>query len=113
MSFATQAIDFIAFLSYCTTEQGGRSTPVFNSGYRPQNKFEFSEMQTSGEQRILNKEIVYPGDKVEAEIKLLTTDFLENRLTEGMNFEFREGSKIIGTGEIKTIINERLKKASR
>jgi translation elongation factor EF-Tu-like GTPase len=70
-------------------------------------------MQTSGQQTFLDKEVAYPGDKVEAEIKLSSPDIFENKLTEGMNFDFREGSRIIGTGEIKAIINERLKKASR
>ncbi len=112
MSITTNTVDFIALLTYRTMEEGGRKTQVFKTGYRPQIKFEFSEMQSSGQQKFLDKEIVYPGDKVEVEIQLLTPDFFENKLTEGMNFEFREGSKIIGTGEIKLIINERLMKAS-
>ena len=113
MSEKTKRIDFVAALRYRTTEEGGRKTPVFNSGYRPQIKFEFSEMQTSGEQRFLNKETVYPGDTVDAEIEVLSSNIFENNLSEGMTFEFREGSKIIGAGTIKQIINVRLKKASR
>lgn len=112
MSIVTRTVDFVAVLKYRTTEQGGRMTPVYNSGYRPQIKFSFSEMQTSGQQRFLDKEEVFPGDTVIAEIQLLSPDFFENRLTEGMDFEFREGSRLIGTGEIREIINERLK-ASR
>ena len=41
--------DFIAILKYYTTEEGGRSNPA-RSGYRSQVKFEFEEMQTSGQQ---------------------------------------------------------------
>lgn len=106
-------VDFIAELQYLTTEQGGRNTPVFATGYRPQIKFDFNEMQTSGQLTIIDKEIVYPGDKVEAKIKILSPDYFANCLTEGMNFEFREGSKVIGTGEIKYIVNDKLEKASR
>jgi len=78
-------IDFIAELKYLTTEEGGRSMPAF-SGYRPQVKFDFAEMQTSGQQTFLNKEIVYPGDKVEAAMKIISVEFFANSLSEGMSF---------------------------
>jgi hypothetical protein len=103
--------DFIASLTYRTTEQGGRKTAA-KSGYRPQVKFDFTEMQTSGQQTFIDREFVFPGDSVDAEIKILSVEFFANSLTEGMNFEFREGSTIIGTGKIKHIINENLIKAS-
>jgi len=94
------------------TGQGGRKTPA-NSGYLPQVKFAFTEMQTSGQQTFINKETVYPGDKVDAKIKLLSTDHFAESLTEEMEFEFREGLTVIGTGKIKYIINDKLEKASR
>lgn len=103
--------DFIATLTYKTTEQGGRKTAA-KSGYRPQIKFEFEEMQTSGEQTFIGRGLVFPGDIVDAEIKILSVDYFANKLAENMEFEFREGTKIIGTGKIKHIINEKLKKAS-
>jgi|SRR5690554_1662063 hypothetical protein len=104
--------DFIATLTYKTTEQGGRRTSAQN-GYRPQVKFDFDEMQTSGQQTFINRELVFPGDTVDAEIKILSVDHFANRLTEKMKFEFREGETVIGTGIIKHIINDKLKKASR
>lgn len=104
--------DFIAKLTYKTVEQGGRATPT-NSGYRPQVKFDFTEMQTSGQQTFIDKETVFPGDTVDAKIKILSPDYFANCLTEGMTFEFREGAKVIGTGEIKYIVNNKLEKASR
>ena len=105
-------VDFIAELQYLTTEQGGRKTPA-NSGYRPQVKFDFAEMQTSGQQTFIDKETVYPGEKVDAKIKILSPDYFADCLTEGMNFEFREGTTLIGTGQIKYIVNDKLEKASR
>src|SRR5690554_4582358 len=105
-------VDFIAELQYLTTEQGGRKTPA-NSGYRPQVKFNFAEMQTSGQQIFIDKETVYPGEKVDAKIKILSPDYFADCLTEGMNFEFREGPTLIGTGQIKYIVNDKLEKASR
>lgn len=63
--------DFIAELKYKTTEDGGRKTPAF-SGYRPQVKFPFSEMQTSGQQKFIDKKSVNPGDTVNAEVSILS-----------------------------------------
>jgi hypothetical protein len=57
--------------------------------------------------------VVYPGESVTAEIEILAVDFFAGQLTEGMDFEFREGSRIIGVGTISKILNERLKKTSR
>lgn len=103
--------DFIAELEY--KSEGGRTTPAM-SGYRPQIKFEFDEMQTSGQQQFINRKLVFPGDKVIAEINILSVDHFANKLEEGMEFEFREGSRIIGNGKILTIVNSKLKKeASR
>lgn len=110
--FDNSSADFIATLTYNTTEQGGRKTPA-KTGYRPQVKFYFEEMRTSGQQTFIDRELVFPGDTVEAEIKILSVDHFANRLTEKMQFEFREGTKVIGKGIIKHIINDKLKKASR
>ena len=105
-------VDFIAELTYFTTEQSGRKAPA-TSGYRPQVKFDFTENQTSGQQTFIDKEIVYLGEKVLAKIKVISPHFFEDSLEVGMKFEFREGATVIGVGELKHIINDRLKKASR
>lgn len=102
-------VDFIAELQYLTAEQGGRKTPA-KSGYRPQVKFDFDDMQTSGQQTFINKEWVNPGENVKAKIKILSPDHFAHTLTEGMEFEFREGATIIGTGKIEYIVNEKLEK---
>lgn len=100
-------VDFIAELQYLTTEQGGRKTPA-KSGYRPQVKFYFDEMHTSGQQTFINKELVNPGEIVKAKIKIISPDHFAHTLTKGMEFEFREGSTIIGKGKIEYIVNEKL-----
>jgi translation elongation factor EF-Tu-like GTPase len=102
--------DFVAELRYKTAEQGGRQTPA-HSGYRPQVKFPFTEMQTSGQQKFIGKEIVYPGETVKAEIRILSVEFFQHQLSEGMLFEFREGANVIGTGIILSILNPKLQKA--
>ena len=65
-----------------TTEQGGRKTPAFYS-YRPQVKFDFTELQKSEQKTFIDKEIVYPGDKVKAKIKILSPDYFEDSLKAG------------------------------
>jgi translation elongation factor EF-Tu-like GTPase len=62
---------FIAELKYLETEKGGRKT-VAKSGYRPQVQFDFSEMSTSGSQKFIDKEFVFPGETVLAEITFST-----------------------------------------
>jgi translation elongation factor EF-Tu-like GTPase len=101
-------VDFIATLTYRTSERGGRNTPV-SSSYRPQIKFGFDARQTSGQQTFIGRELVFPGDTVEAEVKMLSPKFFTNTLTEGIEFEIREGPTVIGVGKIKHIINEELR----
>lgn len=110
--FENSEADFIATLTYLTTENGGRKTPAM-SNYRPQIKFDFDEMQTSGQQTFIEREMVFPGETVNAEIKIIAVEHFAQRLNEGMTFEFLEGSTLIGTGKIKLIKNELLRKASR
>lgn len=102
-------VDFIAELSYFTTEQGGRSSAAM-SGYRPQVKFHFTEKQTSGQQIFIDKELVYPGDKVLAKIKVISPHYFKGKLEEGILFEFREGATVIGIGKVQKIINASLEK---
>ncbi len=102
-------VDFIAELTYFTTEEGGRKTPA-QSGYRPHVKFDFDDMQTSGQQTFIDKEFVYPGEQVKAKIKILSVDHFAGTLHEGMPFDFWEGPNLIGTGEITYIVNSKLEK---
>lgn len=100
--------DFIAYLKYRTTDEGGRMTPA-QSNYRPQVRFDFEKSTSSGRQVFINKEWVFPSEEVEAEITLMSPHLFKNKLYEGVKFEFLEGAKIIGVGEILKIKNETLK----
>lgn len=101
--------DFIATLTYRTTEQGGRKTPAA-SGYKPQLRFPFDIMTTSGQQKFIGKDKLYPGETTDAEIRILSVDYFKHKLEAGMTFDFCEGARIIGTGVIKEIINSELRK---
>lgn len=100
--------DFIAILKYRTAEEGGRKTAA-HSGYRPDIKFPFDKMLTCGFQTFIDQEKVFPGESVKAEIKIIATEYFKGRLFEDLEFDFREGPNIIGTGIIIEIINPILK----
>lgn len=100
--------DFVAEVIYLTTVEGGRHGYAA-SGYRPHVKFAFSDYLTSGQQTFLDREIVYPGEKVTAAIKILSVDFFRQSLLEGMTFEVCEGPRIVGTGKIIQVVNETLR----
>ncbi len=91
--------DFVAQLNFKKTEDGGR-TQFALSGYRPQVKFNFTETQTSGQQTYIDNKMAFPGDNLNALIKLTTTEHLKGQLREGTIFEFLEGDRLIGTGRI-------------
>lgn len=67
-------------------------------------------MQTSGQQVFINKDKVYPGESVRAEITIVSDAYFKYQLSEGMDFEFREGPNIIGHGTILKIVNTELQK---
>ena len=103
--------DFVAILKYRTAEEGGRKTAA-SSGYRPDIKFPFDKMLTCGFQTFIGQEKVYPGESVKAEIKIIASEYFKGKLYEDLEFDFREGQHVIGTGKILEIINPNLK-ASR
>ncbi|MGN6495284.1 MAG: hypothetical protein ACTHLE_25080 [Agriterribacter sp.] len=103
--------DFIAELTYNSTEEGGRTLPAC-SGYRPAVKFEFSNYLTSGQQTFIGKATVNPGETVTAYIKIVAIEVFKGTLLEGMEFEFSEGPRVIGKGRIIEMVNPVLKKVS-
>jgi hypothetical protein len=62
------------------------------------------KMQTSGKQKFLNKN----KENVKAEISLITTDLLKQKLKAGCGLDFREGNRIIGAGTIIEVLNNEL-----
>jgi len=104
--------DFVAKISYLTTEEGGRKGYA-TSGYRSQVKFPGKRNLTSGEQLFVDKEKVFPGETVTAEIRILSKDIFKNYLFAGQHFEVVEAAHLVGHGEIIEVINHDLKQASR
>ena len=104
--------DFLARVTYLTTKQGGRKGYAA-SGYRPHVKFDGRKELTSGEQLFIDKEKVFPGETVTAEIRIISKEIFKNYLFVGQHFEVAEASHLVGHGEILEVINPDLRQASR
>jgi hypothetical protein len=104
--------DFIARVAYLTTAQGGRKGYAA-SGYRPHVKFGGREELTSGEQLFIDKDKVFPGETVTAEIRIISKEVFKNYLYVGQHFEVAEAAHLVGNGEILEVINPDLRRASR
>jgi len=97
--------DFVAILNYMTTEQGGRKTAA-HSKYRPLIEFPGLLPLTSGEQTFLDRQIVNPGETVNAEITILSVDDFKNKLFVGQYFIVCEKpGHTLASGEIIKIVN--------
>jgi len=66
--------DFTAYLNFLPTESGGRKTAA-KSGYRPQVEFEFTKITSSGSQNYIGRDLVFPGENILAEIRILSPQF--------------------------------------
>ena len=104
--------DFTAQVTYLTTEQGGRKGYAA-SGYRPHVEFDGRKEMTSGEQLFIDKEKVFPGETVTAEIRIISKEIFKNYLFVGQHFEVAEASHLVGHGEILEVMNSDLRQASR
>ncbi len=103
--------DFTANVKYLTTEEGGRKGYAA-SGYRPHFQLIGKKEMTSAEQLFINKDKVFPGESVSAEIRILGVETFEGLLYEGLEFKLGEGNRIVAEGVIKEVINKKLKKES-
>ena len=101
--------DFTATLTYLTTEQGGRKSYA-TSGYRPHIKFYGRNELTTGEQLFIQKDKVFPGETITAEIRIIAVTIFKHYLFTGLHFEVGEGSHIVAHGKIIEVLNPELKK---
>ena len=100
---------FIAELRFLTTEEGGRKGYAA-SGYRPHFQLEGKKELTSAELLFVDKDKVFPGELVLAEIRIIGTEVFEGLLYQGLEFKLGEGNRIVAEGVINEVINQNLKK---
>lgn len=88
---------FQALLTFLASNESNRSTPV-SSGFRPEIKFHFDQKLVRGKQNFVDIDLVFPGDVVNAEITLLSDEDFVSKLYSGLDFDFFDGSVLIGHG---------------
>ncbi|WP_092050631.1 EF-Tu C-terminal domain-related protein [Planctomicrobium piriforme] len=94
--------DIEAELVFVPTEQGGRKTPVA-TGYRPQFHYDGSDWDASHEYP--DKEWVAPGETVRAFLRFISPQAHIGRVFPGMEFQVREGARVVAQGRIIAILH--------
>jgi translation elongation factor EF-Tu-like GTPase len=94
--------DIEAEITFVPTDRGGRTTPAF-SGYRPQ--FYYNEQNFDADQEYPDVEAVFPGQTVRAFLRFLSPDVHIDRVRPGLEFEVREGVRIVARGRVTKILN--------
>ena len=94
--------DIEAEIRFLTAEEGGRHTPA-RSGYRPQ--FYYDGHDWDAHQEYPDAEWVNPGDTARTLLWFLSPDAHVGRVHAGMEFEVREGARVVGRGRVTKILN--------
>lgn len=101
--------DFIASITYLPADKGGLKIPL-SSGFRCKIIFDYIDKQGICEQIFDHQEWVFPGDTVEAAVKLSDPDLFASKLGAGTSFELLLNDIPIGTGVIIRLLNNVLAK---
>ena len=97
----TLARDIKAEIELLATEHGGRSTPA-KSGIRPQFYYHGHDWVVA--LTFINQEWVAPGESVQAYVTFLSPQKHVDKIHPGMPFLVREGSRVVGFGAVKEIV---------
>ena len=94
--------DIEAEIAFVPADQGGRLTPAF-SGYRPQ--FYYDDHDWDADQEYPDVESVLPGQTVRALLRFISPDMHLGRLHPGMEFQVREGTRVVARGRVTKILH--------
>ncbi|HWN96615.1 MAG TPA: elongation factor Tu [Methylomirabilota bacterium] len=94
--------DIEAEITFVPTEQGGRKTLAF-SGYRPQFYYEGNDWDAIHEYP--DVESVHPGQTARTLLRFLSPDSHIGRVHPGMEFQIREGARVVGHGRVTKILH--------
>lgn len=95
--------DIEAEITFVPTDQGGRHQMAQSGGYAPQ--FYYDGHDWDARYGFHEKEWVSPGETVHASIWFLSPQCHLGRVHAGMEFQIREGSRVVGSGHITRILN--------
>lgn len=93
--------DIEAEITFVPTEQGGRKT-LAHSGYRPQ--FYYDGHDWDAIHQYPDVESVRPGQTVRTLLRFLSPVSHVDRVQVGMEFQIREGQKVVGYGRVTKIL---------
>ncbi|MCM3874415.1 MAG: hypothetical protein ND895_27305 [Pyrinomonadaceae bacterium] len=88
-------------ITFLKTDEGGRRGYAV-SGYRPQ--FFYHGEDHDAVQEFVDRERVYPGGTVTAQLQLLHPELLFDQIRVNETFEIREGFRTVGHGKITRIL---------
>lgn len=94
--------DIEARIYFLTPEEGGRSTPAF-TGYRPQ--FYYNGRDWDASHIYPDNETVNPGETARTFLGFMSPEEHFGKINIGMEFQIREGSRIVGKGVVTKIID--------
>jgi translation elongation factor EF-Tu-like GTPase len=103
--------DLEARIAYRPTDAGGRKTPVC-SGYRPDHDFGLTGELHCALHEYLERRCVEPGTDAKALLWLLAPEVQRGRFYPGLRFTVQEGAKVVGHGEVVTVLNRELARDS-
>jgi heptosyltransferase-2 len=102
--------DIEAIITAIASKDGGRKSPLF-SGYRPDHNF-FTHPELNGGMHVYATGSIAPGETGNATIWLLAPERNFGLMQEGAAFTVQEGNRVVATGKITKLVNDRLRKAN-
>ena len=93
--------DIEAEIAFVSTGHGGRHAPVF-SGYRPQFCYDGGDWDAI--QDYPDVERVMPGQTARVLLRFASPASHFGRIHPGMQFEVREGMRVVGRGKVTRIL---------
>jgi elongation factor Tu len=94
--------DIEAEITFIPTEKGGRKSLAF-SGYRPQ--FYYDGEDWDAIQEFPDVVSVSPGQTVRTFLRFLSPAAHVGRVHPGMEFQVREGNRVVGHGRVTRILH--------
>jgi translation elongation factor EF-Tu-like GTPase len=94
--------DVEAEITFVPTVEGGSKTAAL-SGYRPQ--FYFGGFDYDADQEYPDVESVAPGQTARAYLRFLNPDYIAGQVFSGMEFQVREGARVVARGRITKIMH--------
>jgi translation elongation factor EF-Tu-like GTPase len=108
MRITVRPPDIEAEITFLPTEEGGRRSAAV-SGYRPNHNFGLASLNDAAHEYI-GRDSAAPGETVLANMWFLAPQYQVGRLVPGFTFTVQEGSRIVGHGVVRKVLNAELQR---